>query len=230
MTDRPHVLILHGALGSASQMQSLFSSAVDFTPLFFEFPGHGKNQDIDQPWTVQLFQDSLEDFCRMQTIPLYVFGYSMGGYIALSLALSRPELFQGILTLGTKLAWDKSTAEKESSRLNPEIIQVKVPSIADTLKARHGENHWIDVLRKTSELMHSIGINPTLSISRMKNIKVPVHYCLADQDSLVSREETIAFQNATSGSVFTLLENSFHPIEQVHIQLIFSEIRKLIQL
>ena len=53
------------------------------------------------------FQDSLEGFCRMQSVPLYVFRYSLGGYIALSLALSRPELFKGIVTLEIKIGMEQ---------------------------------------------------------------------------------------------------------------------------
>ena len=42
-----------------------------------------------------------------------IFGYSMGGYVALHAARRHPERIGSIMTLGTKFAWDTPTAEKE---------------------------------------------------------------------------------------------------------------------
>lgn len=41
---------------------------------------------------------------------VYVFGYSLGGYIALMAALEKPDLFKKIITLATKLDWSPESA------------------------------------------------------------------------------------------------------------------------
>ncbi|MBK6838777.1 MAG: alpha/beta fold hydrolase [Bacteroidetes bacterium] len=83
-----------------------------FNTLFFEFSGHGKTPDVDRNWSIQEFSEQLLSFCKKHNTPLLVFGYSMGGYIALHLALRHPEQFKGIITFGTKLDWSPEVASK----------------------------------------------------------------------------------------------------------------------
>ena len=73
----------------------------------------------------------------IQTID--IFGYSMGGYVALWLARFYPDRVGKIFTLGTKLKWNDEEAEKEIKMLNPEKVELKVPAFAQQLAERHGE-------------------------------------------------------------------------------------------
>ena len=53
-------------------------------------------------------------------------GHSMGGYVALKLALKRPELVDRIITLGTKFNWTPEVAAKEVKMLNPDTNMISM--------------------------------------------------------------------------------------------------------
>lgn len=215
------VLILHGALGSAHQFSALSHTIPGSTIL--EFVGHGASANVGEQWTIDTFVEQLEQYLQQRASPVAVFGYSMGGYVALSLAKRRPELFTRILTLGTKFAWDPTTVSIELSRLDANVIQQKVPAFADDLAARHGEEHWRTVLQKTAHLMAELGVNPRLSPTSVEQITVPVRLCLGDRDEMVTIEETIAIYRGLRRSIagsdqqLAVLPGVRHPIERVPV-------------
>ncbi|MBK6418752.1 MAG: hypothetical protein IPF79_06155 [Ignavibacteria bacterium] len=100
------ITILHGALGSAHQFEPL-RTTLGLPSQVITFHGHGGTADVDQPWDIELFsrQLELELESGAHQQPAQIFGYSMGGYVAIDCALRRPDLIGRIVTLGTKLQW-----------------------------------------------------------------------------------------------------------------------------
>jgi pimeloyl-ACP methyl ester carboxylesterase len=86
------IVVLHGALGSAHQFKPLLAS-MDRPARIMEFLGHGDTVDVDRDWTIDLYVDQLEAWLQAESLSsTHIFGYSMGGYVALTLALRRPDL------------------------------------------------------------------------------------------------------------------------------------------
>jgi pimeloyl-ACP methyl ester carboxylesterase len=121
------------------------------------------------------------------------FGYSMGGYVALCLGLEHPDRVDRVTTLGTKFRWDPAHAAREVARLDPSIIQSKVPSFAATLEARHVRaGGWQGVLAGTAELLGHLGDHPLLTDSTLPGIAAPVRVVVGDRDNTVSVDESSA--------------------------------------
>jgi enterochelin esterase-like enzyme len=99
-----------------------------------------------------------------------VFGYSMGGYVALYLAHSQPTLLGNIITLGTKFEWTPKIAQKEIKMLDAKVIIEKVPKFAEALKTRHG-NDWELLLWKTATMMVDLGNTNALSLEDISLIE-----------------------------------------------------------
>ena len=114
------ILILHGALGAAAQMQPIADvlRAIDGVQRdvhSIELPGHGETPlEQDEDFAIAHFADMVAEQIvqRGMARPLG-FGYSMGGYVALALESRRPNSFCGIVTLGTKFAWTPDGAARE---------------------------------------------------------------------------------------------------------------------
>src|SRR5688572_15611523 len=99
------IIVLHGALGSADQMAPLAQAMEGIAPAeALEFPGHGATESGDVPFTIAGFAAWLAShpWISDDGPRPFVFGYSMGGYIALALEARHPGSFAGILTLGTR--------------------------------------------------------------------------------------------------------------------------------
>lgn len=135
---KPALLLLHGALGAKSQLEPLKKIIEnDFEIHLLNFEGHGdKNSNND--FSIELFAKNLLDFLNENNVEkVNIFGYSMGGYVALQLATQHPKRFEKIVTLGTKFKWSPEEAAKETRMLNPEKIEEKVPAFANYLNQLH---------------------------------------------------------------------------------------------
>lgn len=215
------IIILHGALGSRHQFDALLERCGS-SARFIEFPGHGSTADQEAPWSIAAFTDHVANELEQIGGKARIFGYSMGGYVAMYLAMQRPDLVSRILTVGTKLAWSPTTAEHEAARLDSEGILAKVPHFAADLMRRHGEDRWKIVLDKTASLMHDLGTTPLLTPERVTTLEQPVRLCVGDRDVMVSIDETAALARALPNGQLAVLPGTRHPMEQLDLdQLMF---------
>lgn len=129
------LLLLHGALRAKDQLQPLAEALqVNFEVHHLNFSGHG-GKPFSEAFTIQQFaEEVLEYISSHQLKNVYVFGYSMGGYVALFLANRYPQTFEKIFTLATKFKWSPELALQEIKMLDPKIIEERIPAFAKTLQ------------------------------------------------------------------------------------------------
>jgi pimeloyl-ACP methyl ester carboxylesterase len=223
------IIFLHGAIGAEDQLQPLRDhfSKNNFATYSFSFSGHGKIPFRDK-FGIEQFSDELKKFILENALEKpHIFGYSMGGYVALYLAAKDPELFGTVITLGTKFNWSKETAEKEIKMLDPKAIEEKVPRFATALQQRHGEE-WKLLLQRTSEMMLSLGNDNLLSETAVKQITTPVIIGLADHDNMVTFEETVNVYRQLQNASFFVLANTRHPIETVDAAMLYNVVSRFL--
>ncbi len=207
-------ILLHGALGSESDLTPLAGALLrrNITPLSFSFSGHGKTPFSDR-FEITQFCTELENFISMNDLrPATIFGYSMGGYVALCSALRNTEQIARVITLGTKFDWSEASVAKETRMLDPELTQQKVPAFAAMLHQKHGDN-WKDLMRATAEMMRKISSDNTLHPEALKRISQKVMIGLADHDQMVSSEETIAVYRQLPDATMYMLPGTKHQLE-----------------
>jgi esterase/lipase len=216
-----NIILLHGAIGAADQLIPLSESLASrgFKAHCFSFSGHGK-LPFQAAFGMEQFAQELEGFIlEKDLLGASVFGYSMGGYVALYLAVQKPNLIGKLATLATKFDWTPEGAIKEAAMLNPETIQQKVPQFAAALQQRHGEQ-WVAMLHKTAALMQALGNAPLLTEERLKTIQNPVLLGLGDKDNMVSLDETRKVYSSLPKANMYMLPNTKHPIEGVNVGLL----------
>jgi pimeloyl-ACP methyl ester carboxylesterase len=209
-----HILLLHGALGSSEDFDKLKPLLEkNYIVHTINFPGHGGNE-MAVSFSIDFFADYVEEYCTINSLSgVYVFGYSMGGYVALYLAHKNPSLFKKIVTLGTVLYWDETIAAKEISKLQPSVIEEKVPQFAASLKALHHPNDWKEVLNKTADMLKELGRNNLLTSELLSEIQTPTLLMLGDRDKMVSRAKTIEVFDLLPSSQLAILPNTPHPLQ-----------------
>lgn len=220
-----HLLLLHGALGDKSQLKPLADSLnEDFKVHTLNFAGHG-GASMPESFTIDRFADDVLTFMDENKIAsAHIFGYSMGGYVALKLAKSHPQRVGKIFTLGTKLEWSPEVAQRETRMLDAAKIEEKVPALATQLANRHAPNDWKEVLRKTAEMMIALGNSP-LNSAFYESIANDVRLAVGDRDTMTSLDETAsAFRQIPNASLIVLPQTP-HPIEKVDIERVKDELR-----
>lgn len=220
------VIILHGALGSAKQFEIIQEGLKDnFEVYLFDFDGHG-NANPTKHMSIEIFAENLLSFVEKNELQdALVFGYSMGGYVALYLQTLHPNLFQSIITLGTKLNWSVESAEKEVQMLNVDKIKEKVHAFASYLEKIQAPTNWELMMNQTVELMLQLGNKPLLTSENLNKISIPVTLCLGEMDKMVTREETQWAADAINNSNFKRLEGVQHPIQQIDSKVIIDLIK-----
>ncbi len=214
------ILVIHGALGSAAQMrpvaEALAPLAAPTRVQLVELPGHGETSSAGTPFTVQGFADWLRGAVATEPEAPAVFGYSMGGYVALALESAHPGSFAAIVTLGTKYLWTPEEGVKAAKRLDPAVIRAKVLAFAEVLEARHrGAGGWEANMIATAELVRGLGVAPVLDEAALGRVRCAVTVSVGTLDDTMTIGEASLMASHLSGGRQEPLPGSRHAIEQV---------------
>ncbi|HEX7845995.1 MAG TPA: alpha/beta hydrolase [Chitinophagaceae bacterium] len=218
------LLLLHGAIGAKDQLRNFETTLKDsFDIHTINFSGHGGEPFTTAEFSIPHFANEVLHYLDKNNIEsINLFGYSMGGYVAMYLAKHHPAKVESVITLATKFHWDETTAAKEMKMLDAEIIQQKVPAFAEQLKQRHAPNDWKELLQKTRELLFGLGQNNTLQLADYSSINSPCLLLLGDHDKMITLDETVNVYKQLPKGQLGILPATAHPIEQINVSLLAS--------
>lgn len=221
------LVLLHGALGSDANLTEITEILKkDFKVFPFCFSGHG-NKPFATEFGIDQFSEELKQFLTVNNIEqATVFGFSMGGYVALKLEAKQAGTFEKIITLGTKFDWTVESSQKEAALLNPSVLEEKVPAYADYLKQLHGDS-WEELVGKTAQMMLEMGQHPPLSSSDLKNITCTVICGRGENDKMVRADETITVVEQLENGRYEEILGWIHPIERLDQTLLAEWIKTL---
>lgn len=226
------ILLLHGALGTAHQLQNLATLlSTDRDVHTLTFSGHG---DYPAPtsggYSFDTFaNDIMEHMAANNLAQVDIFGYSMGGYAALYFALKHPDKVGKIATLGTKVAWTAEGSAQEVKMLNADKLEEKVPAYADKLKALHGETDWRNMLAATAQMMLDLGNNPLLKDENYKAVQHEVLLGIGDKDQTAGLEDTVATYRLIPKAQLWVLPGTPHPLEKVDMAVLSNGLKRFFE-
>lgn len=204
------LVLLHGALGSASHWQAIKTLLEDeYTVYTPDFPGHGQSPLSAPSQIINLVDYLLEYLEEHQLHQPFVVGYSMGGYVALMAALRQEAQFSKLVCLATKMHWSPAIAEEEASKLNPQMLQAILPR----LEVEHGAN-FDNMLSSTAALLKSIGAQP-LSMSEMDKLNTSCVFIRGEKDKMVSAEENMQYTEASKYAEYIEMPAQGHLLEKM---------------
>ncbi|QJR35728.1 alpha/beta fold hydrolase [Gemmatimonas groenlandica] len=221
---KPAIVVVHGALGSAAQMQPVADALSALGEVHtIEFPGHGETPPGEVvPFAMYSLIDALRAGIASRRLrqPL-VFGYSMGGYVALLLESLSPGTLGGIVTLGTKIEWTPEVAAGAIARLDASVLRTKVPVFAEQLRVRHANaGGWEQVLTSTAALLGALGQRPRLTAQTLAAVTIPVRVAAGSRDDTLADGEAARLGALLPNATYTSLPDVPHPIERVPTALV----------
>lgn len=224
------LILLHGALGSEAQFYSILTVlSVGFEVERFNFSGH-HGKPFQAEFGIEQFTRELSEFIDENNFSdAYIFGYSMGGYVALNYARQNPEKITKIFTLGTKIDWNPEFSAAQVKMMNPEKMEEKIPKYAALLAETQAPNDWKILVNKTAQMMTELGNNP-IPLAEFEKIEIPVMIALGDSDNLVTEEECKNLVSVLKKGVFRKIPNSKHPIEQIDEHLCLKELTRFLDI
>jgi pimeloyl-ACP methyl ester carboxylesterase len=155
---RPLVL-LHGGIGSGEIFAGLAPAlaAAGRRVIAVDLQGHGRTGDVDRPFDVSAMADDVAGLIGRFGAKVGLLGYSLGGEVALRLALQHPELVDDLILISVAIkrsgshpevlaAMDAMTAEAA------EFIKPSPPGQFYAANAPHPEN-WGTLIAKTADAL-----------------------------------------------------------------------------
>ncbi len=218
------VILLHGALGSSQLWEPLIPLINSHWEVHtLDFSGHGGQSFNEKGFGIPVFAEEVVQYLdQKQLEKADIFGYSMGGYVGLYVAMHHKNRIGKITTMGTKFDWNPDAAEKESAFLKPEIMEQKIPDFVGVLKKRHHPNDWKSLVSNTATMINDLGQKPLLTKEDLSKIKNEVVIGWGEKDRMVSREESEMAASALPNGRVTILQNTPHPLEGCDPHKLFS--------
>ncbi len=179
-TGKP-LVVLHGAFGWATVYPAL---ARNRQVIAIELQGHGHTADIDRPLTCeQMADDTAALLKHLKIEKADLFGYSMGGIVALAVAIRHPDLVDRVAINGsyygkTEDAWGPA-AFRQFTNLPADFAPPMLKDPYD--KVAPDPKQWPVLVTKIKKLVTEFkGFSP----DEMRSIKAPVLITLGDRDGV----------------------------------------------
>ena len=205
------LVLVHGALGDPKEFNSISPLFTDkYEVHIYEIPHHGNYKDSKVPFEIKALVRDFLGFLE-KIGPSYIYGFSLGGYIALAAAQESEANIKGIVTQGTKFNWTKESALKETAGLNVAFLSTKAEGFYNYLLELHGE-YLASLLEKTSSFMTLLGESPIISYESVQNITIPVCLTRGGKDRMVSEAETHEISQALPNGRYFEVPHMIHPL------------------
>lgn len=194
--SRPTLLLIHGAGQSVATWKfqlELFTNHSSFNFIALDLPGHGRSEGQGYK-SVEEYKNFVLDFINFLKLEdIVLVGHSMGGGVAMLLAIEVPELFKAcvLVATGAKLSVAKQTLDAVKNdyqgfcEISPDRMfaedaqqQLKQEFKQGLLEVGQEVCYWDLVACDKFDIMadvHRIAL-PTLIMSGEKDILTPVKY------------------------------------------------------
>jgi pimeloyl-ACP methyl ester carboxylesterase len=183
-SGRPLVL-LHGAFGFAEGWGPLLPTLTKTHQVIaIELQGHGHTNDIDRPLTFKQMADDVAALLKQLKIKeADFFGYSLGGTVALGVAIRHPELARKLAFYGSCAGSMKDTYDpevyKQFQSLGPDFAPPVLKEPYDRMAP--DPKRWPVLVTKIKELEK---IFKGYSAADLKAIKAQTLIMMGDRDAV----------------------------------------------
>lgn len=223
----PALVLIHGMSGDSTEWAHIIPElSKEVRCIAVDLRGHGKSEKPDQPYTQNLFaEDTATLLDTLKIDKAYICGASMGGFVALKMALNYPEKVEGLILIDTAARmpaksievagkWGKIFVEKGlEAYIEAEIKDIfhpmfarrhknEIEAFADSMRTRDSST----VVRIQQGYMQS----PPIMEKEIKNIKVPTLIIHGREDEVVPAEEAEFMHNQIRNSQIAIIPFSGH--------------------
>jgi pimeloyl-ACP methyl ester carboxylesterase len=192
------LILLHGGVGASEMFgPNLPLLAKSRQLIAVHLQGHGHTKDIDRPLRFEFMADDINALIAYLKLGgADVLGYSLGGGVALQVAIRHPASVKRLIVISAAMAQDGAYPEVNAAfeQMGLHAAQI-APNIKESpLGQLYPEVNWENLLRKIGD-MESLPFDWS---AQVKQIKSPAELVFADADS-IRPAHIAAFYEALGG-------------------------------
>jgi pimeloyl-ACP methyl ester carboxylesterase len=179
------LVLLHGAFGTVEGWATVLPTlAKTRQVIVVELQGHGHTADLDRPLTYeQMAEDTAQLLKQLKITKADIFGYSMGGTVALGVAIRYPELVGKLAILGSSTSSPKDVFEPENYKQYQSISTDFAPKVLKDPydRAAPDPTRWPILVTKIKNLGRDF---KGYSAAEVKSIKAQTLIMQGDRDGI----------------------------------------------
>ncbi|MES3628553.1 MAG: methylmalonyl-CoA epimerase [Longimonas sp.] len=224
--ERPSLLLLHGAAGSTYTETSLLAPYLEpyLHVVAVDFTGHGAsaNATPDTPLTADGFADNACSVLdALGCDRAHVFGFSMGGNIALHMAHRHPDRVDRVVSHGGHIDWKAATVDAMMHRLD------RADANGTRMDALHGD--WAALSSALRTFVEQLPGAALRLRRQMQTVQQPVLVSMADADDLFPLQAALTLHNALPNSRLAILPGRHHALQKHPLPPLAHQIRAFLQ-
>ena len=216
------LIVLHGANGSAQEMEPLLERlrGRGRQVIAFDMLGHGGRPIPDRIGIADLAQDIIAQ-CEARAVPsAHWLGFSVGGLVPLWLAAHHPTRVISIASLTTKIVYDAAAVAHATHLTDAVRVRRADPARAERLRVIHRPEDWERLIRVLQRMFAEFGQVPPLSPENLRGIRQPVLALGGLEDPLVPAAEVRTLATLVARGTPALFPGSAHPLEMAPLDTI----------
>jgi pimeloyl-ACP methyl ester carboxylesterase len=184
------LLLLHSALGSSREFDKLRLLYEDRPLIILDLPSHGQSTTTKNSLTIRdlagYVHSLLIDHLHIPVVD--IIGYSMGGYVAIEVALMASSVARSIVSHAMKFYWTDQAISEALAGLNPESIKQRSQKGYDILSAIHETNSFERTAMLASSIIESFR-QQQLTAEDIERLECSLLLSVGDRDEMVPPEE-----------------------------------------
>jgi pimeloyl-ACP methyl ester carboxylesterase len=181
------LVLLHGGIASGEIFAQIAPAlAAERRVIVVDLQGHGRTADVDRPFDIGVMADDVAGLIEQLADggKADVLGYSLGGEVALRLALQHPERVDNLILVSItyKRSGNHPDVLAAMDGFTPDIAEMIKPSPAGQFYAQHAPDPdgWGTLIAKTSDaLKHEYDWT-----DEVRGLKPRTQLIFADADSI----------------------------------------------
>jgi pimeloyl-ACP methyl ester carboxylesterase len=202
------LLLLNGGLSTISIFSNMIPElSKHFRVIVSDAPGEGRSEQADSlSYKVMAsYASKMIDLLKLDSV--YVYGFSLGGCVALRLAADRPDKVKMTVVHSGAYSYDGFGPGFGGDKVTPEMIEARPQFwLNDHLKTSPQKDKWKKFLQDFAKMMSA---REVISEDRLKQIQHPVLVVQGDQD-LIRTEHALQMHNLIKGSQLCIMPATSH--------------------
>lgn len=193
--DGKPLVLLHGAFNTINMAFGMLIPELSKSRqvIAVELQGHGRTADIERPFSFPSMADDVAALLKyLKTDSADIFGYSMGGGVALQLAIRHPQLVRKLVIASAVYKYEGWTPETRSILpiLSPEMFE-GTPLKTEYDALAPDPKHWSQFVNKMKQF---VSTPYDFTSEKIKAIKSPTLIISGDGDGVLPEHAVEMFR------------------------------------
>jgi len=218
--SRGELLLFVHAAGSNGNTwhRQLAACATEHSPLAFDFPGHGRSGGTQSLKSISAYRDCLYGLMQgLRLRPAVLIGRSMGGAVAMELALAHPERVRALVLVATAARFDLPPPMLETWR-NVMHGRAQQPFTTEAFSPKTDfavmREAWMEQVKTDPRVRYFdlVACNAFDITARLSAIKCPTLIIAGRDDTITPADRAAALHTGIPGSTLSIIDDAGHTV------------------